>query len=81
MISVETYSTHYLKLLTPEKNYYFSTSFGWICAGMPFEIKSMLTDKKEIERLEILMHAHSNEIQLKQLKQYLSAKKLQLKTS
>ena len=81
MITVETYSSNYLKLLTPEKNYYFSSSFGWICAGMPFEVKSMVNNNKEVERLEILIHAHCDEIQLKQLKLYLSAKKLQLKTS
>jgi hypothetical protein len=79
MISVETHSSYYLKLVTPELNYFFSTNFGWICKGMPFEFKSMVDDKKEISRLEILVHAHADEYQLKQFNAYLSAKKLQVK--
>ena len=79
MISVETHSTYYLKLLTPEVNYFFSTNFGWICKGMPFDFKSTVTDKNEISRLEIMVHAHSDEYQLKQFNAYLSAKKFQVK--
>jgi hypothetical protein len=80
MISVENHSNYYFKLNTPEVNYFFSTSFGWICKGMPFEYKSTVTDQKEISRLEILVHAHADEYQLKQFNAYLSAKKLQVKT-
>jgi hypothetical protein len=79
MISVETHSSYYLKLVTPQLNYFFSVSFGWICKGMPFEYKSTVTDKNEISRLEILVHAHADEYQLKQFNAYLSAKKLQVK--
>jgi hypothetical protein len=71
MISVETHSSYYLKLVTPQLNYFFSTSFGWICKGMLFEYKSTVTD--------IMVHAHADEYQLKQFNAYLSAKKIQVK--
>lgn len=79
-MTVESHSHYYIKLITPEVNYFLSTNFGWICKGMPFDYRSIVSDKKEIERVEQLVHAHSPEVLLKQFKAYLSAKKLQVKT-
>lgn len=80
-MTVESHSHYYIKLETPEVNYFLSTNFGWICKGMPFDYKSTVTDKKDIERIEQLVVAHAPESVLKQFNQYLSAKKLQVKTT
>lgn len=80
-MTVESHSHYYIKLETPEVNYFLSTNFGWICKGMPFDYRSIVSDKKDIERIEQLVVAHAPEQLLKQFNLYLSAKKYQLKTT
>ena len=80
MITAEMHTSYYIRLVTPEVNYFLSTTFGWVCKGMPFDIKSMVRDKKEIERIEQLVIAHATETALKQFNLYLSAKKMEVKS-